>query len=163
MSSSRAKCPAPTAHVLGEVVVEFGILEFFLEAAIWQFLAPQGKARFLMAQAITAEMSFDRKVHAFASMSRLRDPAGAACGALVKDLFAVQGARNALLHSVWNSSGTFRTVTRMKASAKATRGLVRRLYSMRIDDVEAARDRIVAVANHLARVMAKIQGEGAAG
>jgi hypothetical protein len=135
-----AKCPAPEVHSLGEVVVAFGRLEFFLEVSIWQLLAPdESSERFLMAQAITAEMSFDRKVHAFASMFRQKGLATAdeELTSLIKKLFAVQDQRNRLLHSVWSYSqqlgGSF---LGMKAAAKAKHGLKRRFQRMTPDRIK---------------------------
>jgi hypothetical protein len=162
MPSRPDACPAPEIHTLGEVVVEFGMLEFFLEAAIWHLLGTQEKARFLMAQALTAEMSFDRKVHAFASMFKLRDPGEDTVefAALVKELFEVQAERNGLLHSVWHDSKTFGVFTRMKATAKAKGGLIRRIHPMPTERIAATRDKIVEVAKRLARFsMAHIQVE----
>jgi len=54
--SSERECSAPEVHLLGEIVVAFGNLELFLEGAILQLLGADDHTRFLMAQAITAEM-----------------------------------------------------------------------------------------------------------
>ena len=71
----KTSCPAPEIHLLGEIVAAFGNLELALESTIWELLAPQGDTeRFIMAQAVTAEMAFGRKVHALASMFRQKKP-----------------------------------------------------------------------------------------
>ena len=158
--SSERECSAPEVHLLGEIVVAFGNLELFLEGAILQLLGADDHTRFLMAQAITAEMSFDRKVHAFATMFKLKSPGHAETEleALVKELFAVEGQRNALLHSAWNYSQNFGAFMRMKSSAKATQGLRHRLHRMPPEKIRATRSNIAAVADSLARfTMAYIQ------
>lgn len=153
--SANSTCPAPEIHLLGEIVVAFGNLELFLEASLWQLLASDDdRERLLMAQTLTAEMSFDRKVHAFVSMFRQKGvpKTDSELDALRKALFAAQEERNKLLHSAWNYSdalgGSF---TRMKASAKAKRGLRRRFHRMPAERIEAALRRIAAVAQSLAR------------
>ncbi len=154
-----AKCHAPEVHLLGEVAALFGNLELFVESSIWNLLAPEGSGkkgsrewqRFLMAQALTAEMSFDRKVHALASMIRQKHPTEheSELNELVRLLFDAQAERNALLHSAWNYSedGVF---LRTKASAKARNGLVRRFYAMPVEKLRATRDKIAEAQQALA-------------
>jgi len=156
------KCRMPAIHLLGEIVIAFGNLELFLEAAIWQLLGAEEQKRNLMAQTITAEMSFDRKVHAFVNMFKQHSPGQAEneIKDLVKDLFAVQEERNALLHSAWNYSEKFGGFYRMKASSKAAKGLKRRIYQMPVERLEGIRNRIEAVGDSLARfTMTHIQTE----
>jgi hypothetical protein len=140
-------------HLLGEIVVEFGTLELFLEVAIWKLLGSDDQKRNLMAQIVTAEMSFDRKIHAFVNMFKECNPgqAESELEELKKALFSVQSERNALMHSAWNCSETFGGLYRMKVSAKAADGFKRRIYPMSVERIEAVRSRIVAVGNSLAR------------
>jgi hypothetical protein len=154
------QCPALEVHLLGEIVVAFGNLELFLEAMIWLLIGEDNPTRHLMAQAITAEMSFERKVNAFASMFKVKRPshAKAELEALVKELFAVQGERNALLHSAWTYSQNFEAWTRTKASAKARQGLRRRVHRMTPERLKVVRKHIAVVGDSLARfTMAHIQ------
>lgn len=153
--SLRNTCPAPEVHLLGEIVVAFGNLELFLEVSLWQLLASEDdRERLLMAQALTAEMSFDRKVHAFVSMFRQRciPETDSELDALRKELFAAQEERNQLLHSAWNYSEALgASFMRMKASAKAKHGLRRRFHRMSAERIEATLHRIADVAQALAR------------
>ena len=146
-----SKCPAPEVHLLGDIVTEFGNLEAFLEVAIWQLLGQEDRSRFLMVQALTAEMSFDRKVHALASMFRLKYPKQheVELDSLVNSLFRAQDQRNALMHSAWNYSSHSGQFLRMKATAKAKRGLVRRFYAAPAGQLETVRGTIEKVANDL--------------
>src|SRR5258706_2390807 len=68
--SPDSKCPALEVHFLGLVVIWFGNLEFFLEGSIWRLLAQGDQQRYMMAQAVTADMSFGQKVHVFTLMFR---------------------------------------------------------------------------------------------
>ncbi len=143
--ASEVSCSAPEIHLIGEIAVGFGNLEFYLESGIWQLLAGDDEQTRKLGEAITAEMSFDRKVHAFASLYRLKVPAGSddtELKALVKSLFEAQENRNAILHSAWTYSEKWHAFTRMKASAKATRGLRRRMHRMSPERLEAIRYRI---------------------
>jgi hypothetical protein len=150
------RCPSPEIHLLGEIIVGFGDLELALEMAIWKLLGDQDAERLLMAQAITAEMSFDRKVHALASMVRGKygDTHQAALAGLVKALFEAQDQRNGLLHSAWSYSPQFETVVRMKSTAKASRGLKRTIDRMNPERLEGIRNRIRAVVQALERFTA---------
>ncbi len=74
--ASEVNSSAPEIHLIGEIAVGFGNLELYLELGIWQLLAGDDEQTRKLGEAITAEMSFDRKVHAFASLCRLRVPAG---------------------------------------------------------------------------------------
>jgi hypothetical protein len=126
-------CKEPVVHLIGEVAVAFGILELYLELAIWQMVAENDEEKRKLGEAITAEMSFDRKVHAFSSMFALHFPSeanDAELKKLVGSLFAAQEKRNQILHSAWSFSDDFEAFTRMKASAKAKKGLVRTISTV---------------------------------
>ena len=146
-----SKCPAPEVHLLGDIVTAFGNLEIFLEGTIWQLLGQEDQSKFLMAQALTAEMSFDRKVHALASMFRVKYPKQheAELESLVASLSKAQEERNALMHSAWNYSADSGQFERMKATAKAKRGLVRRVHTTSAATLETVRGNIDKVANDL--------------
>ena len=126
--TSKVICEQPVAHLIGDIAIAFGTLEIYLELAIWQMIAESDEGKRKLGEAITAEMSFDRKVHAFYSMFALQFPSEAAdidLKELVADLFSAQDTRNQILHSAWSFSDEFETVMRMKASAKAKKGLIR--------------------------------------
>ncbi len=147
-------------QLIGEIVIAFANLEFFVEAAIWNLLGP-GEELQRMGEAITAEMSFDRKVNAFESMYRLKYPETEqpSLNTLRKALFNVQAERNAIVHSAWSYSEARGTVTRMKASAKGKNGLRRRLHYMTPARLDAVRCKIVAAAEGFVNFAAeKVQG-----
>lgn len=155
------RCSVPEVHLVGEVVIGFGSLEFFLEAGIWQLLAGNDSQARRLAEAITAEMSFDRKVHAFSSLYKLRVPCESddpQFNSLIKSLFSIQDKRNGIVHAAWTYSEVLQTFTRMKASAKAKQGLRRRIHRMTPRQLEEVRVGIAKVGDKLARfIMERIQ------
>ncbi|HKH44602.1 MAG TPA: hypothetical protein VKM72_08055 [Thermoanaerobaculia bacterium] len=151
LSAGKDNCLAPEVHLLGEVVVAFGNLEFFIEVAIWKLLHPKDEPEQLMAQALTAEMNFGRKVHALGSMFRQRNIADAESDLknLIKELFDVEAERNKLMHSTWLPD--FRgegSLWRTKASAKA-KGLTRQFYLMSAEGIKTALNHIEEVSQLL--------------
>jgi hypothetical protein len=146
----KVSCPKPVVHLIGEIAVTFGILELFLELAIWQMIAGKDEALQKLGEAITAEMSFDRRVHAFYSMFALKFPEEAKDPELkeiIAELFAVQDKRNQVLHSAWSYSEKFGAFTRMKASAKAKHGLTRKMSTVEPEELVATHTQISELAN----------------
>jgi hypothetical protein len=153
-------CSAPEVHLLGEIVVAFGNLEFFLEATICHLLtADDNQERFQMVQAMTTEMSFGRKVHALGSMFRQKEIANAEpeLSGLIKELFDAEIERNQLLHSVWSIDSPFGegSFMRTKASAKAAKGLRRGFHKMPAERIEATLKQIEAAGQSLANFTVK--------
>jgi hypothetical protein len=139
-NKEKVLCRQPVVHLIGEIAVAFGVLELYLELAIWQMVAENDETKRKLGEAITAEMSFDRKVHAFYSMFALQFPAEANdphLKELVSNLFAAQDKRNQILHSAWSISDEYGSYTRMKASAKAKKGLRRTLSTVEPDELLA--------------------------
>jgi hypothetical protein len=113
---------------VGRITVAFGNLEAQLELGLWQlFTAERDDPELLeMVQVVTAEMSFDRRVHALASAFRIRERSQdqlRELDALTGALFAAQEDRNGIIHSSWGRVSALRGVWRSKASAKAKGGL----------------------------------------
>jgi len=134
------------------------LLELFLELSIWQLVANDDDDQRRLMEAITVEMSFDRKVHAFSSLFKLKFPEEAEDPellAIAKELFITQEERNAILHSGWSYSPDQRLFRRMKASAKAKRGLTRRSYAMTPERLSSVRDHIGEVGQRFAHFSMK--------
>lgn len=132
------RCSRPIVHAVGELAVAFGNLELYVSAAIWQLLGVGDKTLELLGQAITAEMSFDRKVHAVASMYKIRFPSAAQDAALkrlVTRLFQAQDRRNQILHSNWPHPEDEQERWRVKSSAKAKTGLKTKVSVITADDI----------------------------
>lgn len=156
-----ARCSKPVVHAVGEIAIAFGNLELFLAVTIWQLLGVADKVVEQLAQAITAEMSFDRKVHALASMYKIRFPADAASAEfeqLLARLFEAQNLRNQVLHSSWPVPGDDGEIIRIKSSAKSRKGLRNRATVVRAKDIVDVVALIHDVGHDLARLgLDKIQ------
>ena len=138
MADMALKCSHPIIHAVGEIAVAFGNLELFVSLAIWQLLGIGDKTAVQLAHAITAEMSFDRKVHAFASMYKIRFPPDANSSELkqlIARLFEVQDRRNQVLHSNWPEPDDEAERLRVKSSAKAKHGLVTNVSAETADNM----------------------------
>ena len=134
------QCSDPIVHGLGEIVIAFGNLELYVSAAIWQMLATDDKVLGQLAQAVTAEMSFDRKLHALSSMFKLRSSSAAdnqELATLVTKLNRVQQIRNQVLHSHWPLPRRLDERMRVKSSAKIRRGLQTRAATITAGDIAA--------------------------
>ena len=137
---------------LGEVAMSFGNLEFYVDAAIWELVAASDDDLKRLLQAVTVEMSFDRKVHAFASLFKLRFPEEAKdeeLRSIVAELFAAQRQRNAALHSGWSHSE--RGLQRVKGSAKAKHGLRWQVHTASEDELAAVSTQIAETAQKFSR------------
>jgi hypothetical protein len=153
--SDYSKCPAPEIHLLGEVVVWFGNLEWFLEISIWKLLTPEDdEQRVLMAQAMTAEMPFRLKVKAFDRAFRQKGVASAESelNALVSKLNSAETERNQLMHSAWSWDG--RDFMRVKLP-KSAKGLGRNFQRMPAKLIKEKRDCIVAASESLVLFISK--------
>lgn len=98
-----AKQMATTGELqrLGEVAVWFGNLELHVDGAIGELLAVADDDLKRLLQAVTVEMSFEQKVHAFASLLKLRFPEDAndpELKAVIAELFEAQRKSNAVLY-----------------------------------------------------------------
>jgi len=144
-----SKCPAPAVHLLGLVVIWFGNLEISLESSIWGLLA-QDDQRFMMAQAVTADMSFRQKVHAFVLMFRQKGISSAEpeLNALEKMLHHAEEERNKLIHSAWNYwGGQYLMRTKLP---KHPKNLKRGFSRMSAETIEETRNRIEEASGSLA-------------
>ena len=141
---SDSKCPAPEVHLLGLVVIWFGNLEFFLELSLCHLLTIQdNQERFVMAQAITAELSFRQKRQAFASMFRQKGILGAEpeLGTLLGKLQSAEEKRNQLMHSAWNYTSLWggQDLMRMKSFHHKKKGHRRGFHRMPAESIEETR------------------------
>jgi hypothetical protein len=149
-------CPEPVVHGLGEVVVAFSLLEFVVSSCIWRLLGVEEDAsRFSQAEILTSEMSFDRKVNAYANLFRDTYPGAheKELKSVVGLLFTSQQKRNTMLHSEWGH--TQQGFQRIKASAKARQGYRVVFEHTTASQLEDVRDFINAAAEALFRLSAE--------
>jgi hypothetical protein len=145
-------------RLIGEMTMTFANLEFNLEVAIWQLVAAGNENQRPLMEAVTTEMSFDRKVQAFASLFRLRFPDESEdreLQAIVSELFIAHEERNGILHS-GSYSGDVAVITRAKVS-KSKDGLHRQMH-VAPERLASIRDHIDAVSRRFAHFsMTRIQ------
>lgn len=142
---------------VGEVAMWFGNLELWVENAIWELVAAADGDLKQLLQAITVEMSFDRKVHAFASLYKLRFPEEDEDDDLkevVSDLFSASAERNAVLHSAWSTSEP-EGLQRLKGSAKSKHGLRWQVHPASEDELAAVSAQIAETAQRFGRFCAE--------
>jgi hypothetical protein len=138
---------------LGEVAMWFGNLEFYVDGAIWELVAGSDDDLKQLLQAVTVEMSFDRKLHAFASLFKLRFPEDAddeELKTIVAELFEAHGKRNAMLHSAWSHSES-EGLQRLKGSAKAKHGLRWQVHPESEDELAAVSAQIAEAGQRFSR------------
>jgi hypothetical protein len=146
-------CSSPVVHLIGEIVVSFQEVEWYIDASIWQMITRDDPCLREVAKAITAEMSFDRKVHALSSIYRLRFPdlIDDTFTQLIKDLDHIQQLRNGVIHSMWYPSNVPQVFGRMKASAKAKRGFEQTFSSVKASDLSKTLTEIEVVSDRFSQ------------
>jgi hypothetical protein len=130
--ASRASAELCTA--IGRVTVNFALLEHTISSFIWGFFSHQR-----VGEIVTAELSFKAKVALLMSLHKhaIKDTdKNAQLEALLKSALGLEGKRNTLTHSYWGTGGEDETATRLKTTAKMSKGLQHQLEEMRVGDVE---------------------------
>ena len=151
-TDSEPDASASEHRMIGEVTITFANLEFNLEVAIWQLVAAGNESQRPLMEAVTTEMSFDRKVQAFASLFKLRFPEESEDRELqtvVKELFIAHDERSAILHSGSSYSGDVAVITRTKGP-KTTQALQRQIHKTSPERLTSIRDHIGAVGRRFA-------------
>jgi hypothetical protein len=125
---------------IGAVTVEFANLEMHLEAAIWSVPVGTRLEDQATGRLVTAELSFQKRLHLFEALIRHRDP-GRDDGELRQlraQLSQAEQERNQIVHSTW--IGTGEEVLRYKTTVKGQLRTQTARYTA--TDVEAVAARI---------------------
>ncbi len=158
---SEPNVSASEPRLIGEMTITFANLEFNLEVAIWQLVAAGNENQRQLMEAVTTEMSFDRKVQAFASLFKLRFPDESEdreLQAVVKELFIAHDERNAILHAGPSYSSDIAVISRMKTPAKTKQGFRRQIHHMSAERIASIRDHVGAVGRRFAHFsMTRVQ------
>ena len=148
--SLRESPPRDWAEALGRVTFGFCLLEGVLEECLWEILAEPEP---LVCQAITAELSFRRRLDLLSSLHRLREPDSGrqeTLRNLLGEAQRIEERRNELVHSLWRFDAEAQAMVRTKATAKR-RGL-------RIDSRPVATSELLDLLNWISDVHAKLHG-----
>src|SRR2546426_6141727 len=137
------KAPVPSEHLraIGQVTVNFALLESALSTFVWELISAEQR----LGQTITAELSFRNLVALASSLSRFRNLTGETlerCEALLNRALEAEGHRNAVAHSLWAAGHTPASVTRIKVTAKKSKGLNHQFVQMTVDDLQKVADLI---------------------
>jgi len=111
---------------IGEVTVNFAMLETILKTGIAQYLFPEGDHGWgqITSSIVTSEMSFRKIVDMFQCLMLYRCPDAdlEACRKLCSECYQLEEKRNAIVHSHWAIDHESKATVRLKTTAKG-RGL----------------------------------------
>lgn len=121
---AKLQAPVPKAHLeaIGQVTVNFALLESTVAFFAWELLGVEQR----IGQAVTAEASFRNRVALVSSVFRLRcddDELINELDEVLKVALACEERRNIVTHSVWAAGSTPESFTRVKTTAKISKGL----------------------------------------
>jgi hypothetical protein len=119
---------------IGRVTVNFALLEHTISSFIWGFLSDQ-----LVGEIVTAELSFKAKVTLLMSLQKNANEGAdrnAQLEALLNRALGLEGRRNSITHSYWATGGEDDTATRLKTTAKMSKGLKHQQEDLSARDVE---------------------------
>jgi hypothetical protein len=126
--------PAQHLQAIGLITVNFAKLENAVEWFIWSLMGQNENIGLI----ITAELSFRNLVALLSSLSKAKindtEVLIELDKALKKALEAEQ-KRNTILHSLWGQGQTRDTVTRIKKTAKISKGLQHQVEEMTAEDI----------------------------
>src|SRR5205809_6253592 len=117
------RAPVPPDHLraIGDITVNFALLESSLSTFVSQLIGADQR----LGQIITTELSFRNLIALASSFNRFREVAPASvatCEALLNRALKAEERRNAVVHSMWAVGHTPASVTRVKVSAKKSKG-----------------------------------------
>lgn len=144
---AKLKIPLSDEHfrAIGKITAIFAALEENVSFYIWLLIG--GEQR--LGQIITAELSLSQKVALLSSLYRYRSNSAEEPTELKELLSRVRQAeekRNAIIHSVWGTGTTRETITRIKTTAKRSRGLTFQFQQTSVRDLDEIADFIAEVA-----------------
>lgn len=130
---------------IGKITAYFAKLELLVSFCIWSLI--EGEQR--LGQIVTAELSFSGKVALLSSLYRYRVNSPERLTELEELLDRVSQAeekRNAMIHSFWGAGRTKETITRIKTTAKRSKGLKFHFQEMKVQELDEVADFIAGVA-----------------
>jgi hypothetical protein len=128
------------AQAIGRVTVNFALLEHIVSSFIWGFLGDQ-----LKGEIVTAELSFRSQVALLSSLHKhcVNDPQkNAELEELLKRALSLEEKRNIIVHSYWGTGSKDDTITRLKTTAKISKGLQHQLEEVSVGDLDRIADEI---------------------
>lgn len=146
----RMQAPVPAEHLraIGQITVNFALLESTICFFVWGIIS----ADQMLGQIITAELSFRNLIALLSSLYKYRINDEGRLAELQKVLnraLYVEERRNIITHSVWAAGATPETITRFKTTAKKSKGLTHQFEQMTVQDLEKIADLAAEVATDI--------------
>jgi hypothetical protein len=155
----RAK-PTPPEYLqrIGKVTASFAMLEQTLSFFIWGLISNDP----IIGQIVTAELRFKNLLSLLSSLGRHRTKNEKRIKELddwIKRAMKVEEKRNVICHSIWGAGEAPNSITRIKTTAKISKGLRRQFEQTTVDDLDFIVNEIRAVSEDLNNVMTTSQGK----
>jgi len=150
----KMQAPVPPEHLraIGQITVNFALLDETISFFIWQIISTDQR----LGQIITAELSFRNLVGLLSSIykHRINDEGRIAELELIlnQGLYAEE-QRNKVTHSVWAAGDRPETITRFKSTAKKSKGLSHQFEQMTVEDLDKIADLAADVAGEIQAFM----------
>ena len=135
--------PVSPEHLqaIGLITVNFASLENWISMIIWQLISDDQR----LGQIITAELSYRNQLALLSSVFLHRAPDAeqqTELERLVSRALKIEQERNIIVHSWWGSGDSPQTITRLKTTAKISKGLRHQFVRMTVADLNTIADDI---------------------
>jgi len=134
---TRAKqTPPEYLQRIGKITASFALLEQIVAFFIWSIISNDQ----VIGQIVTAELSFKQLLSLLSSLyrhTRKDETKIKELDNLLKRAFQVAEKRNVICHSIWGAGGTSKTITRIKTTAKISKGLRRQFEQTTVEDLDS--------------------------
>ncbi|MDQ1636829.1 MAG: hypothetical protein QOF62_168 [Pyrinomonadaceae bacterium] len=137
--TSSASLKKDHLQAIGLITVNFAMLEMTIAGGLWLLLGSEQKK----GQIITAELSFKNLVALFSSLYRdSTDDSNKLeeLESLIKRIMRAEEKRNIISHSLWAIGDSHATITRIKTTAKISKGLKHTFEQFTVADLEEIAD-----------------------
>jgi hypothetical protein len=134
---------------IGLITINFAMLESTIASGVWLLLELDQKR----GQIITAELSFRGLVALFSSLYREKTNDSTKLeelDALVKKVMGTEEKRNIISHSLWAIGTSDQTISRIKTTAKMSKGLKHTFEQVTVES-------LMQIADEIADAAAEIQ------
>lgn len=148
MAKLQAPVPAEHLQAIGQITVNFALLESEISFFVWTWVSKDQR----LGQIITAELSFRNLVSLLSSIFRHTVSEADKITELEELLgkaLMVEEKRNVITHSVWAAGNTPETITRIKTTAKKSKGLRHQFEQMSVDDLNKIAEQIAELAQEI--------------
>jgi hypothetical protein len=137
----KIQTPVSNEHLraIGQITVNFANLEGAISFFVWELISNDQR----FGQIITAELSFRNLVGLLSSIYKYRANNQ---GQIIKleellnRALHVEEQRNLIIHSQWAAGSKPETITRLKTTAKKSKGLTHQFEQLKIEDLDKIAD-----------------------